>query len=260
MQALPLVEAGRVHAAGWCTIGGGLLDSPEVEIVCGGLNMKTPEHVAVWRQGNLMHFGFEQSPSEFNDTGRALLANTIVYAARFREDRPSFLHGRYGERSYARSRDALRRLLDRPAATPKELAAAFADEPQRELSAKTADEAKAWIRESLDFLGCDARGRLLPDADAQALGIALDDAAFGAHALAAAEREQTAVRALALLARRIPEGPGAGATAAAWRAFLGAETAWLYFTESGGYVWRLDPLAKKRRVPTAELRGSRRAG
>ena len=32
-----------------------------------------------WRQGNLLHFGFEQSPAELNQNGRALLVNAIVY-------------------------------------------------------------------------------------------------------------------------------------------------------------------------------------
>lgn len=40
---------------------------------------------------------------------------------------------------------------------------------------------------------------------------------------------------------------------------LTANGTYLFFTETGGYVWRLDPLAQKRGVPTAELRGSRRA-
>ncbi|MEE9128014.1 MAG: hypothetical protein V3U11_12825 [Planctomycetota bacterium] len=57
--------------------------------------------------------------------------------------------------------------------------------------------------------------------------------------------------------RRIPEGPGANAGYEKWQVFLDAERDYLFFTETGGYLWRLDPLAK--RIPCQELRGSRRA-
>ena len=48
-------------------------------MICGGVNSKTPLAGAVWRQGHLLHFGFEQSPAEMNRRGRALLVNAICY-------------------------------------------------------------------------------------------------------------------------------------------------------------------------------------
>ena len=63
---------------GWCSYYYEFADVPEAEYFCGGINEKTPRASAVWRQGNLLHFGFEQSPVELNATGRALLVNAIV--------------------------------------------------------------------------------------------------------------------------------------------------------------------------------------
>src|SRR6185436_8371345 len=73
---------------GWSTHYYEFADMPEVEIFSGGINEQTPRSSAFWRQGNLLHFGFEQSPAEMNDAGRAMLVNGIVYISRFTEDRP----------------------------------------------------------------------------------------------------------------------------------------------------------------------------
>ena len=88
---------------------------------------------------------------------------------------------------------------------------------------------------------------------------AIDEPGFFRGALARAGEERTAKQALGLLARRVPEGPGPDATAAAWKKFLDSDAPFLFFSETGGYVWRIDPLAKRRKVPTAELRGVKRA-
>ena len=57
-------------------------------VICGGVNGKTPRAGAVWRQGHLLHFGFDLAPSGMNDTGRAMLVNAVAYVARFTQDRP----------------------------------------------------------------------------------------------------------------------------------------------------------------------------
>jgi hypothetical protein len=95
VAVLPLVDNIRNYHTvindyqrGWSTHYFKFADMPEVEIFCGGINEQTPRSAAFWRQGNLLHFGFEQSPSELNETGRAMLVNAVVYISRFTEDRP----------------------------------------------------------------------------------------------------------------------------------------------------------------------------
>ena len=78
----------KVRMAGWCVYNYSLDQSPEIEIICGGENTKMPEAAAIWRQGNLLHFGFEPSPDQYNSVGCALLVNAVAYIARFKEDRP----------------------------------------------------------------------------------------------------------------------------------------------------------------------------
>ena len=52
------------------------------------MNHKTPTAAGLWRQGNLLHFGFDQSPAEMNDNGRQMLLNAIAYISSFSQDRP----------------------------------------------------------------------------------------------------------------------------------------------------------------------------
>ena len=89
VDVLPLArDAARPRRPGWCTYTYEHEQAPELEILCGGVNSKTPRAGAVWRQGHLLHFGFDLAPSELTDAGRALLVNSIAYVARFTEDRP----------------------------------------------------------------------------------------------------------------------------------------------------------------------------
>ena len=63
-------------------------EAPEIEVFCGGINSKTATAAAFWRQGNLLHFGFDLSPDEMNTSGKEMLENAIAYIARFTDDRP----------------------------------------------------------------------------------------------------------------------------------------------------------------------------
>ena len=85
---LPLTDGRQSTRAGWCTYAANIADAPDTEILCGGQNSKKPSAAAVWRQGWLLHFGFEPDPSILNGNGRALLENCIVYISGFTQDRP----------------------------------------------------------------------------------------------------------------------------------------------------------------------------
>ena len=62
-----------------------------------------------------------------------------------------------------------------------------------------------------------------------------------------------------VLARYLPDGPGGKADSASWCAWIQAEGHYLFFSELGGFRWFIDGLAKKRRIPSAKLRGEARA-
>ena len=62
-----------------------------------------------------------------------------------------------------------------------------------------------------------------------------------------------------LLERYIPQGPGKGADVDTWEKWIKENEPYVFFSESGGLRWYIDPLARKRKAPTARLRGPLRA-
>jgi hypothetical protein len=95
IAVLPLVEGIRNYhtvindnARGWSSHYYEFADLPDVEVFSGGINEQTPRSAAFWRQGNLLHIGFEQSPAQMNAAGQAMLVNAVVYISHFTEDRP----------------------------------------------------------------------------------------------------------------------------------------------------------------------------
>ena len=76
IEVLPLVA--DIHQKrgmpGWCTHALDFARLPDVEFFCGGVNSQTPTSAGLWRQGNLLHFGFEQSPAGDERIGQATAA------------------------------------------------------------------------------------------------------------------------------------------------------------------------------------------
>jgi hypothetical protein len=260
VELLPLVTDVKEHfEPGWCTYVRSF-DSPEMEVFCGGLNSKIASAAAIWRQGNLLHFGFEPSPAALNETGRALLVNAVVYISRFTEDRPIPRTPSPFEGVEATTRAQADRLLRQPKPSADYLTWYFS--PAARQAGNTRDMAafKKWYRENRSFLRDDPKtGKLTLDAEAKALGVGPASPEFFARAgTLLAEGGAAADRARRLLRRYAPEGPASG-DGAAWRAWWERHRPYLFFSDSGGYRWYVDPLALKRKVPTAQLRGPRRA-
>jgi hypothetical protein len=61
----------------------GFLDSPEAEIVSGGINMKGPRSVAIGRHGSLTLWGFSARPDRLTPSGRNAFVNTVAWTAGF---------------------------------------------------------------------------------------------------------------------------------------------------------------------------------
>jgi len=56
-----------------------------------------------------------------------------------------------------------------------------------------------------------------------------------------------------------PDGPGGSGSRDEWTVWLSGNRPYLFFSDTGGYRWYADPLAKARKIPTEKLRGSDRA-
>jgi hypothetical protein len=260
IKVLPLVA--DIHQKrgmpGWCTHALDFARLPDVEFFCGGVNSQTPTSAGLWRQGNLLHFGFEQSPSEMNVSGQRLLLNAIAYISRFTQDRPIAVTPSVFAGPVARSRATLGRWLS-ITSYPEDFGKdVVAPEVWDEVSKLPTREAKAkWADEHARFFHPDGEHRLAIDADLLAWNVAFDQPEFFEKAIAGLGSTDKA-RAVRLLKRYVPDGPKVDSSEA-WGSWWKENKPYAFASDAGDYRWYIDPLAKKRGVPSSELRGPRRA-
>lgn len=74
----------------------GYEDSPEAEIISGGVSSKSLDAVAIGRHGNWFHWGFAASPTYLTDEAQSVLANAIVYISQF--DGQGLIARKYSDR------------------------------------------------------------------------------------------------------------------------------------------------------------------
>jgi hypothetical protein len=265
IPVLPLVDGIRQYQTvirdyhpGWSTHYFEFADMPEVELFSGGINEQTPRSAAFWRQGNLLHFGFDQSPTELNVAGRSMLVNAIVYISRFSEDRPiDMTPSVFGEEKTATTRRrATNYLLSADYklqwSTNEFSAATLASFNWRDHA-----QAVAWAGTNATWLHPGPGNFLEVDTEAKSLGVPFDSPEFLPKTIAALHNEKTRALAATLLARYLAGGPQGDA--AAWEKWWQENAAYVFYSELGCYRWYIDPLAKKRGIPTKDLRGPARA-
>ena len=257
---LPLVgHPEKPFFSGWCSYQSQLEESPDIEIFSGGINTKSVSAAALWRQGHLMHFGFDLAPSDMNDAGQALLLNSIVYISKYSQDRAILMVPSPFAGKGTRSRDSLEGWLKKESYPVEWFESAIADEAIGGVEPKTREHYQEWYAATRRYLHPGEGGKLTIDQEARALGVNYDEPGFFSETVSKLGDATLGSAARTLLARYVPGGPGAQATPAAWRAWYEVHAPYLFFSEWGGYRWYVDPLAKARRIPTAKLRGSKRA-
>lgn len=262
INVLPLIDVrDRKWSSGWCTNPDDFAKNPDVEYFCGGVNFKAPNAAALWRQGNLLHFGFEQSPEEMNDQGRQLLLNSIVYISRFSEDRPIAVTPSPFVGPIARKRATLTHWLRNPEDKSDWVKDLVAPAIWEKLSALPRREQMGeWAAANAKFLHPNSNNKLEIDDDLVALGVAFDEPVFFDRTIAAL-RSHDAIevgRARRLLGRYAANGPQ-DASADTWATWWTENQPYAFASDSGDYRWYIDPLAKARAIPSRELRGTKRA-
>lgn len=259
ISVLPLMsDRAKKYRDGWCTYTYEHVQAPALEVICGGINAKTPKASAIWRQGHLLHFGFEQSPSEFNDNGRALLLNSVCYIAKFTEDRP-IIRPPTNIRPW--DRYAVDRLIGN---TDRDLDVYldwfFGGETRELIRGMSREELAKWYLANRGFLRADERGKFMIDKDVTQFGIAADSPDFvpALFALLGTDSVDSGI-GRQLLARYVADGPAPNASAREWESWWNENRDYLFFSDTSGFRWFVDPLAKKRKIPTDRLRGPLRA-
>ena len=195
-----------------------------------------------------------------NETERALLINAIAYISRFTEDRPIVqAPSPFGQHIRFIDRDVIRRRIDKTAGDVDTLKYFLTPATFDEIKDKSRDEIAAWFRRVRDYLHADAKGLLLVDPEAQSFGVPPASPEFLEKAIADLSKAERRWTARQLLNRYVPDGPGPEATPEAWRSWLSRNKPYAFFSDTGGFRWYVDSLAKSRGIPTASLRGPARA-
>jgi hypothetical protein len=91
------------------------------------------------------------------------------------------------------------------------------------------------------------------------LSIPFDSQDFLPKTIAALRDEKTKAVAETLLNRYVFQPPGPNASADEWDKWWQENSPYVFYSELGCYRWYIDPLAKKRGIPTKDLRGPARA-
>jgi hypothetical protein len=259
IQVLPLVnDIAAQWRAGWCTYSFDFADNPDVEFFCGGVNHKTPTAAGLWRQGNFLHFGFEQSPDQTNPTGQNLLLNCIAYISRFTQDRPIARTPSVFAGKIASSRKAIIRRLQNPSYPLDWTKDAIAPELWKQLPNQSREALTTWALANAKFLHPTPDKQLELDPDLQGLNTTFDQPEFldQLQRLFQGTPEEQA-QAKRLADRYLPDLHPQ--TAQALEAWLKENRPYLFPSDSSDYRWYIDPLAKTRSQPTATLRGPSRA-
>lgn len=239
-------------------------ECPDLEVLCGGVNSKTAKAGAIWRQGNLLHFGFAHSPADLNENGRAMLVNSIAYIARFTEDRPIARTPSKLAGAAPYNRKMIHRILNRRTrpfvSLDNNLGFCLSAEAMDALAGHDKQQIEAWYQDVGPYIHADEKGKLTVDEEAKSFGVPPATPEFFRTAIdALRSADARAITARQLLARYAPDGPGREQDAREWDTWWSGHKPYLFFSDTGGYRWYIDPLAKKRGVPSVELRGPRRA-
>ncbi len=238
IKVLPIVDdRDRKWHPGWCTHALNFGKQPDVEFFCGGVNHQTPTSAALWRQGNLLHFGFEQSPSEMNELGGQLLLKSIAYISRFSDDRPIAITPSVFAGPIARPRETVGRWLRDSGTSVDSMRNVVADVVYSELLKQSDRNGMVkWAELHGPFLHPNQAEMLEMDKDLVAMGVPFDHPKFFEKVLAELRSPEKAVamRALRLLERYAPSGPK-GDTADAWGAWWKENQSFLFSSDDGIY-------------------------
>jgi hypothetical protein len=227
----------------------GFETTPDAECILGGINHKGPDYAAIARHGSFVMFGFHGSPERFTDEGRKLYLNTLAYAVAHKGALVETLRLRPCRSDLL---DALTVFVSLypEAERAGMIARHYAGETIAATLLADADAARAWYAVRAPFLHPADDGanwqtsyQLAVDVQCKELGVANDSLAFLDALAARLAKDDKDALATALLARYVPDVAPAG-----FAAWLAHDRDKLYFTESGGWVWRVQGTRAKSRT------------
>jgi hypothetical protein len=186
-----------------------------------------------------------------------MLVNAIVYISHFTEDRPiDITPSIFGPEKIAISR---RRATNYFSRFPTDVTNIFSAATLASFNWHDTSVAQTWIESARPWLHPNSNSLLEIDTEAKALGTPFDSPEFLPKTVAALRDEKMKAIASTLLTRYVFQPLGTNASADDWEKWWKENSPYVFYSELGCYRWHIDLLAKKRGIPTKDLRGPARA-
>ena len=243
-------------------------DTPDAEVISGGVNGKGPTSVAIGRHGNFLLWGFSGQPSEMTESGRRAFINAVCYIKDFDGQTAGPVQSTYGGRdslleqvySLRSTSDAyldkqveyfqkmirdnpppestLKEIGGDPAAYFRKMFEPHAQEIRKKLPKAVREECQdetekliRYYRDNLEYLRSDREGGFVVDEDARTLGVSNRSPQLLEKCVALleqGEQSELATRVLERYTRQSHEQPSQ------WRDWLNASAQELQYDETEG--------------------------
>jgi hypothetical protein len=223
----------------------GIVNSIDAELVAKGTSAKGPNRGAIVRHGRYTLWGFEGGVDDMTDQGRALLVNTVFYAAR-QANSPVLekrLHG---------TRDDPFEYLDLHRTRIPGLLETLKGYLPRELGNKTADEVEKWLIEKRPYLRSNGRAYEV-DTFAESMGVPNHKRVFLERCIVNLRESRNVEETVAELVR-YTDRKDIGTSADGWQKWYDDNKDYLFFSDTEGFRFKIDEEAKAKGIPSERLR------
>jgi len=211
----------------------GFDDSPDAEAIASGLNSKGPKSVTLGRHGNYFLWGFSASPRDMTTDARLCFVNCVCYIKKF-DGQPPLV------RKTGQSRQWVMFYVNYLNSTTNEkfLDQVFTKEV-RQRCGKDAQKYRQYYEENMEYLRYSPSLRkFLVDEDLKTLGLSNRRIEFLDRCVGMLEKDDRPELAQRLLTRYTTE---TDKDAVSWRAWLESSRPRLFFSDVGGFKWKVAP-------------------
>lgn len=220
-------DDGKGYWVGQILVGMGFDDSPDCEFISGSNSLKDITGMALGRSGNIFHWGFSASPAFMTEQAKQIFVNTVCYMAQFN-----------GRRGITRFRSEARTWVDEYCFRKTGMMLDHASGTSEEWGNAERDELYRFYKENYPYFWLN-RSTPEVDEDAKSLGIANNDVRLLDEAIKLLGNKDTVFTNKGYrLLRRYTEYDFT--TMEGWKNWLRKYREYLFFTELGGYKFKID--------------------
>jgi hypothetical protein len=222
-----------------------IVNSCDAELIAKGLSAIGPERGAIVRHGRYTLWGFGGGARLLTTEGRKLFINTMYYAAS-QKDAPVL-----ERRKVSKTRDGLYSYLELARYKVPGLLRTMKMYVPESMSGASIDEMATWIDSNRSYFYSTGR-KVEIDQFAKGMGIPNHRREFLERCIANIHSGTQVEDSLSALRRYT--GLQLSPDADAWQVWYDENGPYIYFSDCGGYLFKIDEEAKRKKIPFEQLR------